>query len=71
MGKIEKATTDITSVERGSTDVNYVYRGTTLIWQKVQPLTAQSIKVFQTLTEAEFKENQYQTLTEATYKNQI
>lgn len=34
MGKIDKATTDITAVERGSIDVNYVYRGTTLIWQK-------------------------------------
>jgi hypothetical protein len=71
MGKIEKATTDVTAIERGSTDVNYVYRGSTLIWQKVQPLTPQTIKVFQTLINSEFKENQYQTLTEATYKNQI
>jgi len=71
MGKIERATSDITSIERGSTDVNYVYRGTTLIWQKVQPLTPQSIKVFQTFIEAESKQNQYETLIEATYKNQI
>lgn len=71
MGKIEKASTDITKIERGSTDVNYVYRGTTLIWQKTPPVETQAINKFATTFQSEFKENEYETQMHPYYKNQF